>query len=96
MFRNLKPAMLAGLPRLEHTLVFHQPHENYAMSSRTKMVKISASLTDAQAGNLAQFLKRVGFSEFRSNAQDEQEAYAMRDAADIIRGALAEKGYAPR
>ncbi len=66
------------------------------MRGQTKSIRLSANLTDAQAWNLAQFLKRVGFSEFRSNAQDEQEAYAMRDAAEIVRKALAEEGYAPR
>ncbi len=66
------------------------------MRGQTKSIRLSANLTDAQAWNLAQFLRRVGFSEFRSNAQDEQEAYAMRDAAEIVRKALAEQGYAPR
>jgi hypothetical protein len=62
----------------------------------TKTVRLSAKLTDDQAWNLAQFLKRVRFSEFRSNAQTETEAYAMRDAADVVRRALADAGYAPR
>jgi len=31
-----------------------------------------------------------------NNAQDENEAYAMRDAADIVRRAPADAGYAPR
>jgi hypothetical protein len=66
------------------------------MQAQTRTITLSARLTDAEAWNLAQFLKRVGFSEFRSNARDEQEAYAMRDAADIIRKALADAGYAPR
>lgn len=59
-------------------------------------VQISCFLSDAEAWNLAQFLKRVGFSDFRTNAQDDAEAYAMRDAADRVRVALAEAGYAPR
>ena len=63
---------------------------------RDKTVNLSACLTDEQAWNLAQFLKRAGFSDFRSNAQDEAEAYAMRDAAEIVRRALANAGYAPR
>lgn len=67
-----------------------------AAQAKTKAVNLRAQLTDAQAWNLAQFLKRVGFSEFRANAQDENEAYAMRDAADIVRRALADVGYAPR
>lgn len=64
--------------------------------SQPDPVTLTIELTDAEAWNLAQFLKRVGFSDFRTNAQDEQEAYAMRDAADRVRTALAEAGYAPR
>lgn len=59
-------------------------------------VQVTALLSPAEAWNLAQFLKRVGFSDFRSNAQDDNEAYGMRDAADRVRTALAESGYAPR
>ncbi len=61
-----------------------------------KSINLSVSLTDSEAWNLAQFLKRVGFSEFKSNATDEAEAYAMRDAAAKVAKALAEEGYAPR
>lgn len=62
----------------------------------TRSVHLSCMLTDDEAWHLAQFLKRVGFSEFRTNAQDDAEAYAMRDAAARVRQALAEAGYAPR
>lgn len=61
-----------------------------------RTVEVTSFLSDAEAWNLAQFLKRVGFSDFRTNAQDDDEAYAMRDAADRVRRALAEAGYAPR
>ncbi len=66
------------------------------MNNQPKIVSVTVELTDAEARNLAQFLKRVGFSDFRGNAQDESEAYAMRDAADRVRVALADAGYAPR
>ena len=66
------------------------------MTEQTRAVTLAVELTDAQAWNLAQFLKRVGFSDFRTNAQDDAEAYAMRDATDRVRVALAEAGYAPR
>jgi hypothetical protein len=66
------------------------------MSQQPQPVRLAVELTDAEAWNLAQFLKRVGFSEFRTNAQNDNEAYAMRDAADRVRVALAEVGYAPR
>jgi len=61
-----------------------------------KSVEITVTLTEAQAWEFAQFLKRVSFGEYRDNATCEAEAYLMRDAGEIIRSALAEKGYAPR
>jgi hypothetical protein len=70
--------------------------ERAAMTETAKTVRLAMELTDAEAWHLAQFLKRVGFSDFRSNAQDDDEAYAMRDAADRVRVALADAGYAPR
>lgn len=65
-------------------------------SGEGRTIQLSCFLTDGEAWNLAQFLKRVGFSDFRTNAQDDDEAYAMRDAAGRVRVALAEAGYAPR
>jgi hypothetical protein len=66
------------------------------MTEQPKTVSLAVELTDAQAWNLAQFLKRVGFSDFRAAARNDEEAYAMRDAADRVRDALAAGGYAPR
>ena len=59
-------------------------------------VRLSCLLSDGEAWNLAQFFKRVGFSDFRTNAQDNDEAYAMRDAVDRVAVALKDAGYAPR
>jgi hypothetical protein len=61
-----------------------------------KTIQPTAELTDFQAWILAQFLKRVGFPDFRNNARDDDEAYAMRDAAELVRRALGESGVAPR
>lgn len=58
------------------------------------MVKVELDAGHAWA--LALFLKRVGWSEIRGNAQDEQEAYDMRDGIEAMARALAEVGYAPR
>ena len=58
--------------------------------------KVEFSLPDAQALALAQFVKRVGWSEIRGNAVDDDEAYTMRDALGELAKALAEAGYAPR
>jgi hypothetical protein len=66
------------------------------MSDQAGTVSVTVELTDMEAWNFAQFLKRMGFSDFRSNARNEAEAYAMRDAADRLRAALGEAGYAPR
>jgi hypothetical protein len=61
-----------------------------------KTFEITIALTEAQAWELAQFLKRVSFREYRDNATNDDEAYLMRDAGYIIQSALAERGYAPR
>jgi hypothetical protein len=53
-------------------------------------------LTDAQACQLAQFLKRMGFSDFRSKAKFDEEAYTMQEAANRVADALHEAGYSPR
>jgi hypothetical protein len=61
-----------------------------------KTIRITADLTDAEALALAQFLKRVGFNDYRELAVDRDEAYTMIDAGEKVRQALAEQGYAPR
>lgn len=62
----------------------------------SKNVLLSVELTDHEAWTYAQFLKRVNFSDYRSNAVDDDEAYTMVDAGEKIREALAQIGYAPR
>lgn len=59
-------------------------------------VHLSCLLSDSEAWNLAQFFKRAGFSDFRTKAQDNDEAYSMRDAVDKLAVALKDAGYAPR
>jgi uncharacterized cupin superfamily protein len=59
-------------------------------------VEITAILTGAQAWQFAQFLKRVCFSDYRSHATSDEEAYQMVNAGERIRRALADQGYAPR
>lgn len=61
-----------------------------------QLVRLVAELTDQEAQDFAQFLKRVGFSDYRNNAADQDEAYRMLAAGEKIRRALAEAGYAPR
>lgn len=62
------------------------------MNSVTVMIE----LTPQEALALAQFVKRVGWSEFRQNAVDDDEAYVIRDAVDRVAAGLAHVGYAPR
>ena len=61
-----------------------------------KEIEIQVALTDEQAWEFAQFLKRVCFSDYRSHATSDAEAYQMVNAGERIRHALAERGYAPR
>ena len=59
-------------------------------------VEITVTLTETEAWEYAQFLKRVCFSDYRSCATSDVEAYQMRDAGEHIRRALDDLGYAPR
>jgi hypothetical protein len=61
-----------------------------------KTLQITIVLTEAEAWEFAQFLKRVCFSDYRGCATSDAEAYLMRDAGEHIRRALADQGYAPR
>jgi hypothetical protein len=61
-----------------------------------KTITLHVELTDTEAENLAQYLKRAGFSEYRAKAKNDEEAYAMRDAAERVADALSAAGYAPR
>ena len=57
---------------------------------------INVELTDDQAHALSQFVKRVGWAEWRQNAASDEEAYLMRDAFDQLARGLAEQDYTPR
>jgi dissimilatory sulfite reductase (desulfoviridin) alpha/beta subunit len=61
-----------------------------------KTVTVTLELSDAQAWALAQFVKRVGWSEFRGNAQDDDEASVIRNAVDLLQKSLKDAGYSPR
>lgn len=60
------------------------------------MTIIEVELPDELALALAEFLKRVGYEDYRPLAVDQQQAYAMQGAGEKVRAALADKGYAPR
>lgn len=59
-------------------------------------VQIAFDLPDHQAAALAQFVKRVGWSQMRECAVDDDETRDIRDALEQLRRGLAEIGYAPR
>lgn len=59
-------------------------------------VTITVELAGAEAWQYAQFLKRIGWSDYRVYATSDTEAYLMRDAGSKIQTALADAGYAPR
>lgn len=63
------------------------------MSNR---VVVTLDLPHLQAQALAQLVKRIGWTELRQNAQDDEEAYDMRNAVQELQNALALAGYAPR
>jgi len=53
-------------------------------------------LSEQEAWDLAQFLKRAGFADFRSNAVDDEEAYRMQVVTQMIRRNLEVYGINPR
>jgi len=61
-----------------------------------KTIEIHVTLTESEAWEFAQFLKRACFSDYRGHATSEEEAYRMINAGEQTRRALAERGYAPR
>ncbi len=61
-----------------------------------KDITITVTLSDEQAHVFAQFLKRVGFSDYEQRATSQAETYAIVAAGEKIREALREQGYAPR
>lgn len=59
-------------------------------------VLLTVELDEMQSEALAQFVKRVGWSEWRQNAVNDDEAYCMKSAFGQLQKALAEAGFAPR
>lgn len=66
------------------------------MPANNHEITITCVLTHSQALAFSQFLKRVYFSDYRSNAVDDTEAHTMVDAGEVVRASLARAGYAPR
>ena len=66
------------------------------MTTFSNRVVVTLDLPPLQARALAQLVKRIGWTELRQNAQDDEEAYDMRNAVQELQNALALAGYAPR
>jgi hypothetical protein len=57
---------------------------------------VTIELSEVDAMALAQFVKRVGWREFRENASSDLEAGSIRSAIFQLQIALRECGFAPR
>lgn len=66
------------------------------MTSQPSEIFFMIQLSDQEAWDLAQFLKRTGFADFRSHAVDDEEAYRMQSAAEKVKSNLVAMGYDPR
>lgn len=64
--------------------------------TRTTTLNIQMELPDYPAWAFAEFLKRVGYRDYRPLAASDQEVYDMQDAGERLRATFAEKGIAPR
>ena len=61
-----------------------------------KAITLNVKLTDNEAWQLAQFVKRITFSAVKDHAENDENAHTMLYALDQIKGALAQQGYAPQ
>lgn len=59
-------------------------------------VRLILETSEAELEALAQFVKRIGWTDIRQNAANDEEAQLMRAGLDRIRSALADLGYEPR
>ena len=59
-------------------------------------VRVVLDLSDSEAGNCAQFVKRTVLGSLCACAVDDEEAYVIRDSVAKLERALADVGYAPR
>jgi hypothetical protein len=59
-------------------------------------IHVDLDLSPSAALALAQFVKRVTWTEMRACAVDDAECYEIRAAIDTLQKTLAEAGYAPR
>ncbi len=60
------------------------------------LVQLDIEAPEEELLALAQFIKRVGWDEFRANAVDVEEAHEIKNGVGKLQDALARAGYAPR
>ena len=61
-----------------------------------KMIELKFEVEEKEADALAQFLKRVGWSEVRGCAVDDEEAHFIQGGLYRLEDALNELGFDPR
>lgn len=59
-------------------------------------ITVTIELTDSQAMALAQFVKRLTWSEMRACAVDDDETRVMKNAIQAQQKSLADSGFSPR
>lgn len=59
-------------------------------------VILTLNLPSVQADALSQLVKRIGWTELRQNARNDEEASDMRSALLALQNELAQQGYDPR
>ena len=59
-------------------------------------VTVTTELTDSQAMALAQFVKRLTWSEMRACAVDDDETWVMKNAIQALQKSLADVCFSPR
>lgn len=85
-------AKTRGFYRIE---TFENRAEEHPMSEEAT-ITIQATMSESQAWAFAEFLKRVGLSDYKGLAVDADEAYLMLSAGECLRRELGEQGIAPR
>lgn len=63
---------------------------------KIEVLTLELQVTEQTAMALAQFVKRVGWQEFRQNAISDEEAYLIGDGVASLQRSLNNAGYAPR
>jgi hypothetical protein len=62
----------------------------------SKIITVPLAINEDEAWALAQFVKRVTWSEMRACAQDEAETELIRAGITSLQTALKDAGFAPR